>query len=347
MKWDYKGKESYFLWIKEKIYDLVGEFTINPVCIYGDTDSVFFKLNLANKSDGLDCKDKRALEISIEMGIIVTAIFNYTLDYPQGLAYEKVYWPFIIITKKRYVGNLYSDDPNSYYQKSMGLNTKRRDNADIAKDVLGGIIDKICNEKNSLAAVKFVQSRLKRIITGKYDISKFIITKTLKDKEAYAEWTRIVHAVLADRMAQRDPGNKFQSNDRVPFVYIEVNKPVKLQGERVEHPDYIIQNNLKIDYLFYITNQIMKPSLQFLELIAENPEDIFKSYIIREENRKNGLVPIMKFFKNAPSDRGNNMSISFGDMNEPAFEPKINDNKKKGSTNNKRLPKRNKITSTK
>jgi hypothetical protein len=79
-------------------------------------------------------------------------------------------------------------------------------------------------------------------------------------------------------------------------VYVEVNKKCKLQGERVETPRYIIDNNLKIDYLFYITNQIMKPSMQFLELIAHNAEQVFKMYIIREENRKSGVEPIMKYF---------------------------------------------------
>ena len=39
----------------------------------------------------------------------------------MNLEYEKVLWPFIILTKKRYVGNLYEEDPQKYYQKSMGI----------------------------------------------------------------------------------------------------------------------------------------------------------------------------------------------------------------------------------
>ena len=72
-------------------------------------------------------------------------------------------------------------------------------------------------------------------------------------------------------MAERDPGNKPQSNDRIPYAYIEVENEdsIKLQGERVEHPDYIEKNNLKLDYLFYITNQIMKPLQQLFALVLE------------------------------------------------------------------------------
>ena len=293
----YKGHQQYYKWIQSKLYDLLSKYNIAPKCIYGDTDSVFFKLNMTDRVTGEEKKDHESLSISIEVGMLVTAILNHTLDFPQGLAYEKVYWPFIIISKKRYVGNLYSDNPNKFKQKSMGLVTKRRDNADIVKMVVGGIIDQILNKRSSKGAVEFTNTTLLNIITGKYLIEKFIISKTLKDKDVYADWTRMVHVVLADRMAQRDAGNKPQSNDRVPFVYIEIDKKAKLQGERVEHPQYIKDNNLKIDYTFYITNQIMKPAIQFLELIVKNPDSIFKKYLIREENRKAGIEPIMKFFQ--------------------------------------------------
>ena len=36
-----------------------------------------------------------------------------------------------------------------------------------------------------------------------------------------------------------------------------------LQGDSIEHPDYIKENNLQVDYLFYLTNQIMNPTIQF------------------------------------------------------------------------------------
>lgn len=338
----YKGKEEYYQWLKKQIYALVEPYNIYPKCIYGDTDSVFFKLNLTDRKTGEPFREHGALKISIKVGILVTAILNHTFEYPQGLAYEKVYWPFIIISKKRYVGNLYSFDPNDFYQKSMGLVTKRRDNADIVKVVVGGIIDQILNKRSSIGAVKFAKSRLMKIITGKYNIDKFIISKTLKDKEAYADWTRMVHVVLADRMAQRDPGNKPQSNDRIPFVYVETSKKVKLQGDRVEHPDFIKDNNLKIDFLFYITNQIMKPATQFLELIANNPESIFKMYIIREENRKSGVEPIMKYYKDCPTDQGNDVALGLGGITSTGLFGEKNKNTKQ--INRKRIEKRPKIT---
>jgi DNA polymerase elongation subunit (family B) len=336
----YTGKEEYYQWIKIKIYELVGDYDICPECIYGDTDSVFFKLNLKYKETGVVFNSHDALKISIDMGIIGTGILNHTLAFPQALAYEKVYWPFIILSKKRYVGNLYSDDPNDFYQKSMGLVTKRRDNADIVKVVVGGIIDQILNHRSPEGAVKFTQSRLMRIITGKYGIDKFIITKTLRDKETYKNWMNMAHVVLADRMAQRDAGNKPQSNDRIPFVFIEVQKEVKLQGERVEHPSYIQENNLKIDFMYYIEYQIMKPALQFLEQIVKNPDAIFKKFIIREENRKGGTEPIMKCLGDVPTDQGKGISVNFGDLSSQGlFSGYLPSGNQKRKVVRKKLPK--------
>jgi hypothetical protein len=74
--------------------------------------------------------------------------------------------------------------------------------------------------------------------------------------------------VLADRIGERDPGNKPQVNDRVPFVYIKVPE-AKLQGDRIENPEYIVENNLIPDYLHYITNQIMNPVLQLYALCLD------------------------------------------------------------------------------
>ena len=76
-------------------------------------------------------------------------------------------------------------------------------------------------------------------------------------------------------MGKRDPGNMPRSNDRIPYAFIRIDKQGKedkktLQGNRIEHPDYIKENNLKLDYLFYITNQIMVPTIQFFELLIKN-----------------------------------------------------------------------------
>jgi DNA polymerase elongation subunit (family B) len=74
--------------------------------------------------------------------------------------------------------------------------------------------------------------------------------------------------VLADRIGQRDPGNKPKAGDRIKYVYV-VKKGAKLQGDKIETPEFIVANRLQIDYTHYITNQLMKPLQQLFGLAIE------------------------------------------------------------------------------
>ena len=45
-----------------------------------------------------------------------------------------------------------------------------------------------------------------------------------------------------------------------------------LQGDRIEDPQYIIDQNISLDYEFYITNQIMNPVKQVFDLEMDEKE---------------------------------------------------------------------------
>ena len=278
-----------------------------PHIIYGDTDSVFVKFSRKDL-EGNEIKDKNELlKHCIRCGIEAGHFINKSLKHPQNLEYEKTFFPFILLSKKRYIGDKYeweSDvDNNKYKRTSMGIVMKRRDNAPIVKYVYGNMIEKIMIERNFGESLKWLKNTLDEIVNGEFDMNMFIITKSLRAD--YKNPQSIAHKVLADRMGERDPGNKPKSNDRIPFVYSIITDIEKvfdlenkyksgknkgkyrkksiLQGDRVEHPEYIIQNKLDIDYSFYITNQVMKPILQLLELndTFNNSDDkyLFDKYV--------------------------------------------------------------------
>jgi DNA polymerase elongation subunit (family B) len=240
--------------------------------IVHNTDSVFFTFNLKTP-EGEDIRGHKALEITIELAKEAGHMASKFLKKPHDLEYEKTFMPFCLLSKKRYVGMLYENDPDKGTRKSMGIVLKRRDNAPIVKDVYGGIIDILMKEKNIQKAVEFLQTSLQNIIEEKYPMEKLIITKSLRSN--YKNPQQIAHKVLADRMGKRDPGNKPSSGDRIPFVYIETKNKNCLQGEKIEHPEYILKNKIRPNYSFYITNQIMKPVQQVFALVLEDI-DAFK-----------------------------------------------------------------------
>jgi DNA polymerase delta subunit 1 len=112
-----------------------------------------------------------------------------------------------------------------------------------------------------------LDNSLKELIQGNVSMDKLAITKALRGH--YKNPQQIAHAVLAERIAKRDPGNKPKPGDRMKFVHIVSKDTKALQGDKIETPEFIVQNRAPIDYSFYITNQLMKPLQQLFGLALE------------------------------------------------------------------------------
>jgi DNA polymerase elongation subunit (family B) len=234
--------------------------------IVHNTDSVFFTFNLQTPQ-GEPIRGKKALEITIELAQEAGHLASAFLKGPHDLEYEKTFMPFCLLSKKRYVGMLYETDPNKGKRKEMGIVLKRRDNAPIVKDIYGGIIDILMKEQDVGKAATFLRTCLRNMVDENYPMDKLIISKSLRS--GYKNPQQISHKVLADRMTERDPGNKPSSGDRIPYVFIHNANKKALQGEKIETPSFVKEQGLKIDYSHYITNQIMKPVTQLFALVLE------------------------------------------------------------------------------
>ena len=246
---------------------------VTASCVYGDTDSVFFKFDIKDEQGNV-IKNKEALEITIEVAQLAGNLATKFLKPPHDLEYEKTFWPFCLLTKKRYDGMLCEFDVNKSKLKSMGNVLKRRDNAAIVKDIYGGVINILMKEKNLEQSIKFVRDSLDNIVNNNYNIDKFVVTKSLRGY--YKNPKQIAHNVLAERIAVRDPGNKPGPGDRINYVYIVNTNKKSLQGDRIDTPEWITNNNLDIDINHYISNQIMKPLQQLFALELENIIDFKK-----------------------------------------------------------------------
>ena len=132
-------------------------------------------------------------------------------------------------------------------------------------------------------------------------MDKLAITKALRGY--YKNPQQIGHRVLADRIGARDPGNKPKPGDRMKFVFVVNDKPKALMGDKIETPDFITQNQLKIDYNHYITNQLMKPLQQLFGLSLEqiwelqNKKSAIKTYIKEMEKLEKEYSDMEEFMK--------------------------------------------------
>ena len=299
-----------------------------PDVVYGDTDSVFVKFSRLKDGKLLTGKEALAhcikcgqeagdyithgtLLVDNDDGSVDTEYHDPILCKPQDLEYEKTFWPFILISKKRYTGDKYEFNTEDCKRTAMGIVLKRRDNAPIVKHVFGNVIEKIMIDKDFNATLEWLKESLLQIRNGEFSLRYFVITKSLRGY--YKNPQSIAHKVLADRMAERDPGNKPKSNDRIPYAYIDKGKTKQiigykkikerrqvgefkngkpkyknfmvddltqpkykkitiLQGDRIEHIDFIKEKQLVLDYEFYISNQIMNPVKQVLDLEMDEKE---------------------------------------------------------------------------
>jgi len=257
--------------------------------VYGDTDSVFmtFHLTRCDPVTRIDTGEKirgdAAMELTVEFSKEVARLVTENLERPMELSYEKTFKVMALLSKKRYAGLMCEEDIHKLKLKFMGLSLKRRDNCDYLKDVYGGVLDCFLLDKGQdtgqdkvQRAIAFLRQALEDLLQGRVCMDKLTITKALRDY--YKNPQQIAHAVLAARIGERDPGNRPRPGDRIRYVFVEtaigagkmVGTGKLLQGDCIETPEFVLATGRKLNYHYYVTNQIMKPLLQLLGLAVED-----------------------------------------------------------------------------
>lgn len=241
----------------ETHYTIQNGYPGNAKVIYGDTDSVMVDFGTKSLAEALELGKKAAAEVSAAEFV-----------KPIKLEFEKCYFPYLLMNKKRYAGLLWTNTKKYDYMDCKGLETVRRDNCQLVKDIVTNSLHGILH-----AGVELALDRCKRMIRdlcmGNIDLSKLIITKAItKTAEQYAPGTKLVQVELAKKLQKRNPGNAPKVGDRVPYVMIKMfrvddgksrtgAKPKAYQI--AEDPEYVMEHELAIDYQWYLEHQLKEP----------------------------------------------------------------------------------------
>lgn len=187
----------------EKQYTISNGYQHDAEVIYGDTDSVMVKFGVPD------------LETSMKLGAEAAERVSKTFISPIKLEFEKVYFPYLLINKKRYAG-LYWTRPDRYDKMdTKGIETVRRDNCRLVQIVIETCLRKMLIDRDVRAAEAYVKQVIADLLQNKIDLSLLIISKALA-KADYA--AKQAHVELAERMRKRDPGSAPALGDRVPYV---------------------------------------------------------------------------------------------------------------------------------
>ncbi len=248
----------------ESRYVVANGYPFDAKVIYGDTDSVMIKFGVAT------------LEEAMKLGKEAAEFISETFVKPIKLEFEKCYFPYLLINKKRYAG-LYFTNPEKYDKMDCkGLETVRRDNSPLVSNLISVCLQKLLIERDPQGAIAYAKQTISDLLCNRIDISHLVITKELtKTDKEYAG--KQAHVELAAKMRKRDPGSAPQLGDRVPFVIVAGSKG-QATYEKAEDPVYVLDNNLPIDHKYYLENQISKPLVRIFEpILGERAEFILLS----------------------------------------------------------------------
>lgn len=247
--------------------------------IYGDTDSIFLKFKY-NRED-YEGNRKDTFRLGTLCGELLTNdVFNRR---PIEMEFEKIFQPFILLTKKRYIANKYEDIKNPMKLKGndiKGIALTRRDYCKMVKVCYQKIVDILLNytDENDIKgnidnSIKEFKRTILSIDNYSIELDNLIISgklaKTYKNKPA--------HALLADRLKERK--EEVQIGDRIQYIFIEdTTGDNKKKTELAEDPKYANDNGLKYNRAAYL-EQLAKPLLGLYKVVLQDYPELLESLI--------------------------------------------------------------------
>ncbi|WVN88828.1 uncharacterized protein L203_104042 [Cryptococcus depauperatus CBS 7841] len=229
--------------------------------IYGDTDSVFVNSNVTSYSE--------AIKIANDFKKLVNERYKL-LEIDLDAVFERI----LLLNKKKYAA-VKIDEAEEKITEVKGLDMKRREFSKISKDVSSAVLKEILSGKATETVVEKIHELLislsECVRNGEIPVEDYIMFKRLsKNPEDYPDKKALPHVAVALRMKQR--GVVVRAHDVIPYIMCldESGKGGKTaSGERAHHPDELRRqgSELRIDYEFYLDQQILQPVLRLCETI--------------------------------------------------------------------------------
>ncbi len=95
--------------------------------------------------------------------------------------YVKVYFPYLLINKKRYAG-LYWTRPEIHDKMDCkGIETVRRDNCTLVARLMNDCLQKILIDRDPDGAMEYAKKNISDLLCNKVDISHLVVTKVRED----------------------------------------------------------------------------------------------------------------------------------------------------------------------
>lgn len=243
----------------QKTRDIVERDKLYKV-IYGDTDSIMVKT------------DTNDIDEAFKIGLDLEKRINKELEGIVKMKIESVFKTLLILTKKRYAGWSFEKTDEGWEDKIImkGIETIRRDWCDLVSTTLFNVLEIILKEQNPKKAFKYVRGVLNKLKNNEIPIESLVITKSIsKPIRSYKGIQP--HVELVKKMRKRSPSDAPGVGDRIGFVIIQ---GLQMLSNRTEDPEYAKAHGLKIDYRYYIENQLLPPLERVFESMGIDKSEL-------------------------------------------------------------------------
>lgn len=249
----------------ETKYTKANGYEADAVVVYGDTDSVMVKFGVNDVGEAM------------RLGREACSVCNALFLPPISLEFEKVYYPYLLINKKRYAGQFWTRTDKPDKLDAKGLETVRRDNALIVQNTLKTALNLLMNVKdlqniqhNVEAAMNHVKLSVSRLLRNEVDLSELVMSKGWsKPREAYDNPNAQFHLVVNEKIVARG-GVGYRLGDRIPYIMRSGDKKAS-KTEWVEDPLYALEHQTPPNIPFYL-ERLKKSVLRLFEFVTPNAE---------------------------------------------------------------------------
>lgn len=235
--------------------------------IYGDTDSVMFRIQVNHPKEYHEIGKKLAAELN--------ELFPKVLNIEKGkvkLAYEKS-MRIGILKKKYYIAALFDNEgiPNLKKIMAKGVMSSRRDYCGWAQKLFSKVSLDILSMNGFKSTIQLVIDEVENLSNAKVDPKLLTIIKRVTSKANDDYWVK--------RIANREisSGKQINNGDRIEFLVSKSeNKKAGVAEKAVLLEDYTTETQLDLNY--YLEKQLMKQMDDLLTKIFPDEFKIF-SYI--------------------------------------------------------------------
>lgn len=227
--------------------------------VYGDTDSLFIYLKGRTKD--------QAFDIGNEISRAITDMN----PRPIKLKFEKVYYPCVLLAKKRYVGYKY-ESRNQVKPEfdAKGIETVRRDGTPAEQKIEEKAL-KLLFETADLSQVKeYFQSQCDKIMRGQVSVQDFCFAREVKLGSYSDKGPPPPGALISTRKMLEDARAEPQYGERVPYVVISGAPGARLIDRCVAPEDLLDNDHCTLDAEYYITKNLIPPLERIFNLVGAN-----------------------------------------------------------------------------